>query len=1137
MRRRVLAVAAIVLFAAAGLMAQSITSSLVGTVTDSSGAVVPAAEITATAVATNARVTAKSDAAGNYIVLGLAPGSYAVEVSAKGFKTIERTGIALEIQQQARVDFVLQIGAVAETVTVAAEAPVLEATTSTIGQVVNNRAIQDLPLNTRNVYSLIYLTPGVAGSIGNDYNSLLYSVNGTRVTSSGGFMETMVDGAPGGHPTVQGYSGIAVFPSVDAIAEFKVDAQNYSAEYGRSLGNVVNLIYKTGTNLWHGSAYEFLRNSDLDANGFFANAKGQSLTNFRRNQFGGVFNGPVRKDKTFFLLSYEGLRQGSFSDTTASVPTPLQRQGDFSQTLSGTKLITIYNPFTTRANGSGGYVRDPFPGNVIPASLINPVSANLTKYWPSANQGLTSGTGDNNYYMSGSATNNIDSFDIRGDHNLTPTQKVFLRYSHRHYETIPAALFPAGDVVAEGNVTQADFMHNAVASYTNTLSPTTILDVRMGFSRTHFLYMNGGEGFLPSSLGFPKDMDTADGLALFPHVTVSNKTTLGATDSRRNAFMTYSTLASVTKVMGGHTLKAGFDGRLLRVNDREHSSGSGNFAFTAAFTQGPNPNTASSTAGYGFASLLLGTGTGTLTQNFKDVATQSYYLAEYLQDDWRISRKLTLNLGVRYELETPRTERYNRMSYLNLAATSPLAAQVGMPNLDGGLVFVNQNGVGRHQYDWELHKIAPRLGFAYQFDSKTVLRGGFGQIYGPSPQGANGTVGPYGYRVSNTWLSSLDGITPYQSFSNPFPQGFQDPPGYSQGLLTGAGGPIQGPLPNAVTPYTLQWNLNVQRTLPGAITLQVGYVGNRGVQLQRNNETGFDLNQLAPMYMSLGSHLNDLVANPFYGIVNSGVLATSQISRMQLLRPYPEFTNVYPLYMSGGKSHFESLQTQFTKRMAHGFQLEGSYTWSKVLDDQCCTHQNSYDLSTDWAVTSYDITHRFVVHYIYEFPFGRGRHFGAHAGNALQFVLGGWQFNGITTLQSGTPLAVTASNVAGLGNPTQYANSNGQSPVLTGDVHDRLQHYFNTSVFSQPAAFTFGNASPYISNLRAPYQNNQDWSLFKQFFPRENIRVQFRAELFNAFNRVQFGSPTMSVTSSSFGVISSQANSPRQTQFGLKILF
>jgi outer membrane receptor protein involved in Fe transport len=1120
-----------------GLMAQSITSSLIGTVTDSSGAVVPNATIIATNVATNARGQAKTDSYGNYLLLQLSPGSYTVEVSAQGFKRNLHSAIVLELQQQAQLDVKLEIGQVSDTVTVSADASALETTTSTIGQVVNNRAIMNLPLNTRNVYSLIYLTPGVSGSIGNDYNSLTYSINGTRVSSSGGFMENMVDGVPGGHPTVQGYTGVAVFPSVDAIAEFKVDTQNYSAEFGRSLGNVVNLIYKSGTNLWHGSAYEFLRNSYLDANTFFSNAKGVPLSSLKRSQFGGVVNGPIRKNKTFFMFALEDLRQSSFSSTTTTVPTAPQRQGDFSQTLaSNGKLIQVFNPFSTRANPAGGYMRDPFPGNVVPTSMINPVSANVEKYYPLSNTTGTAVTNANNYYQTGSATNNIDNWDLRVDHNLTDTQKFFARYSNRTNESVPATLWPTSQAIGEGLITQKDYMRNAVAAYTNTLSPTTVFDARLGFARTLFLYQNGGLGFAPSSLGFPKAMDTAD-LALFPTIAASGYATLGATDNRHNAFMTYSALTSLTKVVGSHNIKIGWDFRLLRVNDHESSSGSGNFSFGTNFTQGPNPSTASSTAGNGLASLLLGTGTGSLTQNFKDDAAQSYYFAWFVQDDWRVSRKLTLNLGLRYDLDTPRTDRYNRMNYFDRTVPSPLASQVGIPNLQGGLVFVGVNGVGRTQYDWELHKVAPRFGFAYQANNNTVIRGGWAVIYGPSPQEATGTVGPYGFRVQNTWVSSLDGITPYSAFSNPFPQGFQPPPGSTQGLLTGTGGTIEGALPNTVTPYAIQWNLNIQRALPGNVTLQAGYVGNRGLQLQRNQETGFDLDQVNPQYLSLGSHLNDLVANPFYGYVNNGVLAASQVSRMQLLRPYPQFTNVYPIYSSGGVSNFESLQTRFGKRFSHGLQFEGSYTWSKVLDNQCCSHQNSYDISQDWAVTNYDITHRFVVGYIYELPFGRGRHFGDHMPGAVNWVLGGWQINGITTIQSGTPLSISASNVAGIGTAAEWANSNGQSPVLRGDVHNRLNQYFNTSVFSQPAAFTLGNVSPYVSNLRTPYQNSSDLSCFKEFFPRDNIRVQFRAEFFNAFNRVQFSGPTTSVTSTSFGVISSQANSPRQLQFGLKILF
>src|SRR5579884_1488456 len=378
------------------LFAQSITSSLIGTVHDNTGAVVPNATVAAIELATNARSETRTDANGDYVLLQLKPGSYTVEISASGFKKYVRSGVVLELQQQARLDASLEIGQLSEAVTVTADASALETTISTVGDVVNNRAILNLPLNTRNIYSLIYLTPGVAGGIGNDYNSLSYSVNGARGTS----METMVDGATGGFPTVNGYFGIGVFPSVDAIGEFKMMDSNYSAEFGRSLGNVVNVIYKSGTNSFHGSAYEFLRNSALDANSFFSNARGVALPSFKRHQFGGVMDGPVIKDKTFFLFSLEDLRQNAFQSVTTTVPTLLQRQGDFSQTFtSNGKLIQIFNPFTTRANPSGsGYIRSAFPNNTIPVSLMNPVSANVTNYYPLPDVPGNPVTNTNNYY-------------------------------------------------------------------------------------------------------------------------------------------------------------------------------------------------------------------------------------------------------------------------------------------------------------------------------------------------------------------------------------------------------------------------------------------------------------------------------------------------------------------------------------------------------------------------------------------------------------------------------------------------------------------------------------------------------------------------------------------------------------------
>jgi hypothetical protein len=1138
MSSKVLGVVLCASIATSILCGQTITSSLTGTVRDPSGAVVPGATITAVNAANNSKGQTTSASNGSYLLLGLSPGTYTVAVQASGFKKYEHAGIVLELQQQAPLDISLEVGQTTETVEVKGDVSAIETTVSTFSDLVNNAEILNLPLNTRNVYSLIFLTPGLSGSIGNDYNSLSYSVNGARADE----METLVDGAEGGFPTVQGYFGIGSFPPVDAIAEFKMLDANYPAEFGRSLGNVTNIIYKSGTNVFHGTAFEFLRNSAMDANSFFSNRLGVALPSLKRSQFGGVVDGPIRKNKTFFLFSLEDLRQTQFQTLTTTVPTLLQRQGDFSQTqTSAGKLITIYNPFSV-PSGSG-LNRTPFPGNVIPASMINPVAANIEKYFPAPDTAGTALTNANNYYAAGGHRNPTNSWDIKIDHSITDAQKFFARFSERSNNDLPANLLPADQQIAGGVINAKDFMKNAVAAYTYTVSPSTIVDTRLAFSRCLYDYINEGMGFSTNSLGMPANVSNAGYLNYFPQISTSGYMTLGNQDDRHNAFMSYSAVASVTRIKGPHTMKFGWDGRIIRVNDHEYRATEGTYSFAAGFTQGPNPNTASSTAGNGFASLLLGTGTGNVIQNFKDVATQSYYFAWYAQDDWRVTKKLTLNIGVRYDLDTPRTERYNRMNYFDPTIASPLAKATGLSNLKGGLVFVGVNGNGPYQYTWELGKIAPRLGLAYQVDPKTVIRAAWAIVYGASMQEADGTVGPFGFRVETDWQSSLDGITPLNTLSNPFPQGFTTAPGSANGLATAAGGPIEGFLQNTVTPYTFQYNFNVQRELPGDVMLEVGYVGNRGLQLQRNAESGTDLDQINPIYLSLGSQLNQLVANPFYGVVNSGIFTNSTITLGQLLRPYPQFTVMVPLYESGANSYYNSLQTKFRKRLSHGLQVEGSYVWSKVIDDGS-SNQNSYNTRAARSVASYNIPHRLVVSYIYEIPYGHGRHFGAASSRAVNGILGGWQLNGITSLQSGTPLSISASNVSGLSQPDatgstlpERANCTGQSPLLSGSVESRLTQYFNTAAFSQPAAFTLGNCSNYVANLHAPRISSTDFAIFKEFHPQEKIRIQFRAEFFNAANHVIFSGPNTSVTSSSFGQISSQSNSPRQTQLGLKILF
>ncbi|MGH9197838.1 MAG: TonB-dependent receptor domain-containing protein, partial [Acidimicrobiia bacterium] len=392
-----------------------------------------------------------------------------------------------------------------------------------------------------------------------------------------------------------------------------------------------------------------------------------------------------------------------------------------------------------------------------------------------------------------------------------------------------------------------------------------------------------------------------------------------------------------------------------------------------------------------------------LIQQWKNVASQSFYLAGYIQDDWRVGEKLTLNLGLRYDLDIPRTERYDRMNYFDPDIPSPLAQQVPQfPNLRGGLVFVGVDGRSRHQYQWDTNNLAPRLGLAYQLNPKTVVRAAYGHIFGPSNQGAQGTVGPFGFRTENLWVTSLDGITPHHLLRNPYPQGFRPTPGAAEGLLTQVGANLQAPLRDTVTPWSMQWNVAIQRELPWQMAVEVAYVGTRGLQLARNSESGLSLNQLPPEHMALGPALSQLVDNPFFGNVSTGVLAGSRVSRAQLLRPYPQFTDIIPLFSSGTSSLYHGLQTTGTKRMSRGMQFEWSYTWAKAIDEGM-SHQNSYDIRASRSLATYDIAHRFVASYLYELPFGHGRALGDNLPRLIDFFVGGWQFNGITTFQSGTP--------------------------------------------------------------------------------------------------------------------------------------
>ena len=1112
--------------------AQTYAASIRGVITDSTQAAIPGVQIVAVEPSRGIRQTAVTDAMGRYILTNVPPGVYTVTAEARGFKKYVREGVSVQINQDVTLNVALEVGELTESVTVTGEATLLEANTSAVGKVVANREIVNLPLNTRNPYTLVFLTPGVVGSVNINYDDMRYSVNGARVR----MLDTMVDGVAASHPTVNGAGGVAVFPSVESIAEFKIMGANPPAEFGRSQGSILNVVYRSGTNQLHGSFVEFLRNSELDANSFFSNRNGVPLASFKRNQFGADISGPIRRDKTFFLFDYAGLRERSASSTTTTVPRDFEKAGDFTRTFAANgRLISIFNPFTTRPSGTG-YVRDPFPGNVIPSSMFDPVAVNVLKYYPQPNTAGDPVTGQNNFYKTGARSLDIDQFDTRVDHNLSASQRMFGRYSHRTNTDAPAKFFPDELTVAEGRIVTENHMHNAVVDYTNTLSPHLIFSVRTAFARTLFVYNNQSLGFRPSQLGLPTSIDLAADRLLFPAFSLSGYRSLGGGDHRRSGFNTGTTLASLTQIRGAHALKYGFEGRLIRVNVWE-ARDSASFSFSASFTQGPNPTVASSTAGNSLASFLLGAGSsGTLYQNWKNVASQSFYYAGYIQDDWRVTRRLTLNLGLRYDYDQPRTERFNRFNWFDPFIASPLQSVI--PGLRGGLVFVGVNGNPRSQYIPDKNNLAPRLGLAFQATTKTVIRMGYGHLFGISPQEAMGTVGPYGFRVENTWQTSADGgLTPQNLLRNPYPAGFRPPPGASEGLLTAVGGPIQAPLRDTVTPWSMQWNFTIQRELPGQTLLETAYVGTRGLQLSRGGESGFTLNQLPLDLLSLGDRLLETAPNPFYTPGGPGFFANRTVARNQLLRPYPQFTDIFPLFSSGSSSTYHSLQVTAKKRLSLGFQFEASYTWSKSIDNGEGGFQDSYRIRLNRAITDLDVPHRFIVNYIYELPVGRGKRFGSQMPKLMNMLIGGWTVSGITNYQSGTAFGISANNVSRSFNQASYADSKGYSAKLTGRAEERLARWFDTGAFTQPAPYTIGNMGPRHSDLRNDSVRNWDVGVSKDFYPVERLKVQFRADALNVWNTPRFGTPNTSVTSSSFGVVSSQANAPRQVQFGLKALW
>ena len=1155
----------LLLFAPLGIQAQSLAS-VSGFVNDPTGAVVPNAKITLTDISRGVPVTTTTNQDGVYFIKNLIPSTYKVAVEAAGFQAYLVDSFPLTATQAAVLNLTLQLGTTNQSIEVSSQVQLVEPSNATLGGLVNNKSIVDLPLVSRNILTLMAVEPGVSPSTPNNYQSNFFT-SAIRYSFNGG-LESTSDFQQDGisilnQSDIPGIMGLTMLPSVDAIDEMRVQTSSYSATYGRSGGGITTMVTKSGTNGFHGDAYEFLRNNDFNANGFFSNRSGGKIAPLRINQFGGSLGGPIIKNKTFFFGSYEKDINNSGGFSLFSVPTAAERGGDFSQDLNQAgALKTIYNPFSVAAdpNNPGQYVRAIFPGNKIPATMLDPVGAKAATYWPSPNlpgtiiPGSGNYTGLNNLGLTAISASPLQQVTGKVDHNFSERKRAFVRYGYLYNVSGSPNYF--NNKADQGYGPMTVHANNAAIGYTQTFGASTVMDLRAGVNRFSALRPSNGLGFDLTTLGLPASLDAymkQGDVAEFPGIAVQGYSTLGNNNGPyyESHELDYIFTGTLSRVIGKHTLTVGAEQRDYTLNFFQTNPLVMNFG--ADMTQGPNPLTVSAGSGDGVASMLLGAGDSGSGSYYARVANGNHYLAEFIQDDIKWTRKFTMNVGFRLEEETGTTERYNRMAAIDPAVLNPISNEVTNPftgqtpwNLYGGYVFAGngQGSLGRREIRGLEWKPDPRLGIAYSINDKTVVRAAYGIFYGVPYAGATREFTSSAFTSTTNWVATLDNIHPANLFSNPFPNGYVYPPGNSQGLLSAIGQNLVSAEPSTIrTLYNQQWNVSVQRGIGTDAVLQVAYVGNKGTHLAWYSGGGTaSLNQLGPQYSSLGDNLLQLVPNPFYGIIPSGPLSQSRVQYGQLLRPFPAWQTVAADGTAIGNSEYEALQMSLTKRFTNGVSLIAGYTWSKLMTDisdgvwsAAGSIRSSYCVRCEHSPSSYDVPHRFTLTATGELPFGRGKMFGSSWNGFVNAVLGGWQANGILTLASGQPLVfTTAAN-------NSYTYGGGQHPNVVGDPvlssGKSIYEWFNTAAFAQPANFTSGDLSRTYTGVRTDWTRNLDASLFKNFQIMERFKLQFRAEAFNISNTPVFGGPGTTINGANFGVITGQSNVPRNLQLALKLLF
>ena len=1122
--------------------AQIGTATILGTVTDATGATVVAAQVAITHTETNRVIDTTTNETGFYTAPGIPIGVYQVEVTLEGFKTAVRTAINLRVADRQQIDFELEVGEVVESVEVIGQAPLVESSNATVGKVLENQRVKSLPLNGRSALALVVLTPNVRfSSLGpagfSDRGVLVsaFSVNGGPV----GRNYIAIDGA--NNINNRGADN-NVNPSVEAIEEFKVESGTMSAEYGFTLGGVVNMVTKSGTNQFHGSAYEYLRNDVLDARNTFSAAKPP----LRYNQYGGAVGGPVIKNKTFFFYNYERYHLRFNYTAIGTAPTDEQWAGNFSNLANraGTP-IPIFDVATTRENpGGGGFIRDPFPNNIIPSDRLDPLALNFRPFYPKPNVPPLDPANTNNVGLNLGSRTDAKQMTAKGDHQFSDNNRLSVRYILWDHENNRAhtgnGYFP--DLI--GRTRNDDYAnHNAVISDTHFFGATKINNFKLSIARQFFPFIPGSVGTNPASgLGFPSSVPDVT----FPVINFQGTPAIQRFPSgfgAINGFLGFHTLQlqdSFTVIKGKHSLKFGVEFRenLYSLNGCFQCSGS--YRFQTRLTG--NPQQLGGT-GSGFASFLLGAVSRATVDSNVGVSYTSWSSAFFIQDDWKATSRLTLNLGLRYDYQQWPSERNNGISNLNFNTTNP---ENGLP---GKLEFAGID-FERTLHDPDFNDFGPRFGFALDVlgNGKTVVRGGYGIYYS-----LQGTV--RGNRFPA--LGFRGNVTTYLP-----PGGNNDLPAFF--LRDGFPFPVQLPLGSAIgpsafqsqnhnnlergtrTPYSQQFTLTIQQALPGDMLFEVGYVGNKGTKIDAGS---YDWNQLDPQFLSLGRGLQDRVANPFNGLV-SGSFGGPTIQRRQSLRPLPYYNNITIRNPHLGSTIYHGYLVNLEKRYASGVAFLASFTFGKQISDgiigfgfsgseqvTVANWQNGkFDRRAERAVHSTDSAKRFVLSGIYELPFGPGKRF--QPGNAAaRKLIEGWQVNGIVTLQDGLPLRITGANNFVADRP----NSTGTSAKLSNRTRDE---WFDTRQFVNPADFTYGNVSRLLPDVRGPGFNSVDFSIIKDTAITEGVKIQFRAEFFNFFNRTNLFLPNTGFRpgadgfnqSGSFGRIT-RAKPARVSQLGIRLVF